>query len=506
MNFLKKNTIAILSTAFLFGFFHNAFALDIIYFTDSDVELVGVAPVPYISFYATSTVTAIPHTVRFFARTNDYDENDLNGLVFSCQDTLDQTQLYIGNTVLNAPIISTSMTGYHFSASTTPFTFFNGTTITAGRQYFCSISIFKTPSNAQELDNSLFMLGGLVYPHFVIYDSGGSAVDFGDISGVIESDFNKTRFTSIFPLDKANVATSSFYTFEIYVAPEDFSSGMYVEVNKTNAKTIATGGPVISSMGLSIFFPILASGNSSYSTTTTYSQFGEQYITYSIKDTEGFLAGAVRFVGFGGFLPSLVQKNYTYYFNGSFLDSFLATATKLTDGVKCDIFITPTDTFGDCLYSLFFPSVEQLDKMGKDIQSAFSSHFPFAYVYRTIAIFSNTTAIKPPPISYTFGTSAPPFLQGKGFSFQPFDSLGLISTFRADDGSNQNIWQIFMPYFKVLVSLGVLGVILEDLLGFRFASGVGSVADDVDRRKSIYPHANSSVPRHIYSRRKLKRY
>ena len=117
-----------------------------------------------------------------------------------------------------------------------------------------------------------------------------------------------------------------------------------------------------------------------------------------------------------------------------------------------------------CMKLLIVPTSGQIAALTADFMNNVGRVFPLGYVTRLVEIVSLQEATMPPALSYTFGTSAPEELEGRTLSYQIFDYFGFVAEIEADDGSGKNVWDIINPYIQVIVSLGVLGVILFDLM------------------------------------------
>lgn len=92
--------------------------------------------------------------------------------------------------------------------------------------------------------------------------------------------------------------------------------------------------------------------------------------------------------------------------------------------------------------------------------------FPIGYITRFIAILSETAITEPPALSYTPGTSITSTTDISGtYSFQVFDHLGVVNTIRSDT-NGKSLWDVFMPFWNIIVYLSLFLVMLDRVLNF----------------------------------------
>lgn len=133
---------------------------------------------------------------------------------------------------------------------------------------------------------------------------------------------------------------------------------------------------------------------------------------------------------------------------------------------KCNLFST-SFSMGSCIYHLIIPERDDLAGMWDDFYSYFLTSFPTGYVTRFIVIITGQAGVKPPIISYTFG-SYNSELQGITIEFDPWTS-GETENILTED--NKNVWDIFMPMWESIVALMLLFRILADVSGLGYAAG-----------------------------------
>jgi len=116
-----------------------------------------------------------------------------------------------------------------------------------------------------------------------------------------------------------------------------------------------------------------------------------------------------------------------------------------------------------------------LNQVWNNLYNNVLTHAPFGYITRFVAIATGLTQEMPVPLTYTYGSSAPTILQGKSIEFQIWDHFGFVNTIESDSLTDpKNLWEITMPYFNMIIGLGVLGVILWDLLDIGVPAFTGS--------------------------------
>jgi hypothetical protein len=148
------------------------------------------------------------------------------------------------------------------------------------------------------------------------------------------------------------------------------------------------------------------------------------------------------------------------------LNALIASSTAtdvITDFSPCYLWSSTGDVL-QCLRNLFLPSSNQFKDLISGYSATFLQYPPMGYVTLLIKTLNNTTSTMPPPLSYTFGSSSPAVLQGQTYTMQIYDHFDTLTSIRADDGSNKNIWDITMPYFRVVIGFATLWVIINSVI------------------------------------------
>jgi len=319
-----------------------------------------------------------------------------------------------------------------------------------------------------------------------------------------------TRIISINPCCNATTSTSSSQAIDItgYVAPTDYATGttLTVYISRDSSTQQTSGLMAWESVGApytaSFTFPITSSGDFSFSTTTDTSAFleGRYSIAVSIDLTvetaleNGGLIGLVQ-SGWGYFMGVLELANgsqtdqnnasnirkvesfiigkLTYYDEAT--DAVVSARNNLlVDSSICSPLSGSFEILG-CLSFLILPTPAMLNQVWNNLYNNVLIHAPFGYITRFVAIATGLTQEMPVPLTYTYGSSAPTVLQGKSIEFQIWDHFGFVNTIESDSLTDpKNLWEITMPYFNMIIGLGVLGVILWDLLDIGVPAFTGS--------------------------------
>lgn len=298
-----------------------------------------------------------------------------------------------------------------------------------------------------------------------------------------------TRFISVVPQNATTTATTTSVGSHLYVNENDYDSDIYLRVmleNQSSVYCFATGVALdfqkcnqSGSFGLSrwtVDFP-LVSGDNDVSTTSPQLMLGRWTAKYVVYDP--------RFFG--------VWNDVLISTTTSFLVSTSTSIDLVLQDVRASLASTSQDYFSSCnpisnwdfmkclsgaTTFLFIPQSNDIQETVDSLYNDFLTRFPVGYITRFVSILRSTASTTPPAISYTFGSSSPQMLQGLTYSIQIYDHFGELTTITSDDGENKNIWDIINPVIQVLVALGVLYVILDDLLGF----GINRLNEDVDDR------------------------
>jgi len=346
--------------------------------------------------------------------------------------------------------------------------------------------------------------------YFIVADSGGVPVD------------KTTRFVTINPSNASSVATTSSVGFQVYVNSNDLSSTTQVTVTYVNDNCNSTSVSAIEAVGnfssssctISTTTPIFSSGFIIASSTYTWLHNGRWNYVANISNQTG------TFCLFGNCLFSdevtlaTLTGRFTVNSLGAYdiLTDYVASSTATdvsTDLSMCAVWTSTGDVF-QCMRNLFLPSDSQWKDFFTGYSGAFLTYPPLGYITKVINILNDPTVVEPPALSYTFGSSSPSILQGKNYTIQIFDNFDKVTVFKADDGSNKDIWDIVMPYFRVVVGFAVLFVITMDIIGVGLSARGGDyttteTGSETVSSSSLLPSGErKSFSHSIIKRRKIK--
>ncbi len=307
-------------------------------------------------------------------------------------------------------------------------------------------------------------------------------------------DIGSSCIASTTPADLQNTATSTAYNFGVAgtIDASDIGSNMSVKIqyyNDTLAQVVVSPS-VVSHY---ITFPLTATTTTdfSFSTTTNMASapLGRYYMKTTINKDEFSFFGLFSFWN-----EAIVTKVTTFYVSTTTAHIYVtgydaiadtsnpANITAIEAGIQtCDFSwgdLASTTKISKFVTCLVVPNSSSLSITFNQFQQNVLTLAPWGYVTRFVNILASTTPVKPPPLTYKFGSSSPAVLQAYTASdpitFQVFDYMGSSSPLlqiRADDGSNKNVWDIIDPFITFLVTIGVLLVVLGDIMGFSMPSG-----------------------------------
>lgn len=157
---------------------------------------------------------------------------------------------------------------------------------------------------------------------------------------------------------------------------------------------------------------------------------------------------------FGGSLSNSVSNSFSNQPSGCYIATF---------------------DFGSCLSYWVLPTASGLSQSWDKFHDLILSRAPLGYITRFISIVTNTTAIKPPPLEYTFSSAdessvAGTGLEGETLSYQIYDHFDVLESIESDQGDHKNIWDIIMPWINTAVALAVFLFIFFDLIGIGFSA------------------------------------
>lgn len=311
-----------------------------------------------------------------------------------------------------------------------------------------------------------------------------------------ELELDSTRVISVAPVTRNGslTATSTEMITSVtgFVNEDDYVEGMKVTITAFRLSSVQQTSMVMAWENATntaphrynVSFDIDASGEFNFSTTVDTSEFilGTYSIVAEIVyplQTNNFLQSTWQTLmsaleRANGTQPAMSPIRYVDRFiiaEATWYDDLVTQVTGERDMAlskldSCNPFDSEFDII-DCLLLLVLPTPSDLAEIWDRLYTDLFTKVPFGYITRFVEIMSLNGGVIPPAVVYTFGTSSPVDLQGMTIDFQIFDPANwtLISEIESDSLTNpKNVWEIIMPYINMIIGLGVLGVILQDLL------------------------------------------
>jgi len=146
---------------------------------------------------------------------------------------------------------------------------------------------------------------------------------------------------------------------------------------------------------------------------------------------------------------------------------------------------------GQCILHLFIPTQDKMLDFWEEFRDSILTKFPLGYITRFVTImWGGVEPVQPPPISYSFGSSAPQAFQdltnGDPIEFQIFDHFDVVNEIRSDQDDTTTLWDVVDPVVKLLVSMAILVVILGDMSMFQFNSSSKPDRQGPDNAERMY--------------------
>jgi hypothetical protein len=362
-------------------------------------------------------------------------------------------------------------------------------------------------------------------PYAVFYVQGGVVYALTKEQATTYLEGGLTRIKTTTPDNNSIVATSTTFSlsFTGNLATGDFNGGSRVKLHVYNNVNRASNlvGP---------FFANMTNGQSS---------FDKNYI-YDVPDAGGFASPTytenIQSIG-KYYMDFTIEKATDSWYNvfdwfhttvysttTSFTISTTTQYDKLIEDTRNDLnkmgqsVATSTSSFCNlssfqwygCLNAvymvLFVPSSADFSGYLTELNDDVYAHAPLGYIKRFQDILATTTISELPSLDYTFSTSSrsilSPILGGERIHFSPFEyATGTNITSITSDGANglpeKNIWQITEPFYKLVLALMLIMMIIHDLTnihahGENVAEGSHKYGSDSEAYKEWqYTHRNS---------------
>jgi len=159
------------------------------------------------------------------------------------------------------------------------------------------------------------------------------------------------------------------------------------------------------------------------------------------------------------------------------LDQFIFDMASTTESILGDpgIFADVGDScnpisgfdFMQCISGLLIPNGPQMDTAVNTLKQQVLVKAPVGYITRLIEIIGGSATSTLPEISYTFGSGP---LEGQEFAFDFNGTLTQANTILteewvSDQEEPQNIWDIFMPLWNILVYAVLIVMMVSQITG-----------------------------------------
>lgn len=308
---------------------------------------------------------------------------------------------------------------------------------------------------------------------FILYDTEGEVID------------TTTRVVATEPDDLEVIATSTSATIggTVYINPSEFDNAdtWVVRVKYIKQSDLQAAVTYIDGLATILEFPISVSGESSYSTSTPVTEVGRYTMVTQIRK-ETLFGSVIDWLGYSQYY----DPNAVVTYNSTFV---AATTTAydnfidLTAG-RIDTFIASSTismsactswtsfSLGDCLDLMFIPQSALIADIFTSFRDGFLRYAPFGYVTRMVDIVTGDFETELPSPSYTFASDFPVSgLASTTFAFSDvwgnfFVEGSALNDELVSDHTGKNVWEIFEPFFQLMV-LFALGIkIFNDLTNF----------------------------------------
>jgi len=291
-----------------------------------------------------------------------------------------------------------------------------------------------------------------------------------------------TCVLSTVPPDEATISTSTAATVggTAYINPDEWlgASDWFVRVRYAWNFSVQASVATPDLLFTTLEFPVSASGNISYSTTTPVINGGRYTMITEIRRAS-IVNTVLGWFGLGSLFDNGLIAATTTQFIGTApnqYDNFVASTTEQLEAFSG----TASSTLSlnqcaalnitGCVTYFFGYQSQPMSSLYSQVANTLFTFVPFGYVTRFAEIMGGSGTTSLPAISYTAVSSSTTELQGKNYSIQLFDYFGTLETITADDGSNKNILDIVMPFFNTVIAFAVLYVVLGDLFGISIES------------------------------------
>lgn len=303
----------------------------------------------------------------------------------------------------------------------------------------------------------------------------------GDYREQFDFDAQVTRIISVDPFHNETIATSTsmFLGASINVNSIDYDGDMFLRFRYARNQDFQASIANTELLWTEIDVPILAPGNQFIQATTSILRTGQYSYRVQIRDPSITQTILSWFSLGDSFDTGLLVGTSTQFIvvERTFLDQFIEDMASTTTAVLGNPGDLATDLSAcnplsfeavKCFTALFMPSQFQVEHLVTQLNESVFRKAPFGYVTRLVEIMTSSATTSLPVISYTFGDESP--LSGEELSFdfsETVNEAGVIlsTTLVSDREDEQSIWDIFMPFWVVIVYITLFIMILHDLTG-----------------------------------------
>ncbi|MES3005552.1 MAG: hypothetical protein V4664_01245 [Patescibacteria group bacterium] len=420
--------------------------------------------VAYWSFWLKSLGSTDGFTLVPFYGTSDISCN-INKPIFSSQ-----IQFNSGSD----PVVLTSDGGnWHYYT-----VFFDSTNnVCKARVDGGSWTVTKTYTNNNFNSLTLSGFGDFYFDSLSIYDT-----DAPDGN-------SNTRFLSIAPYSTTTASTTVNLNTGIYYNGADGYSHYFDEVcndldyieREFTQINFSTEAPHNCA-------PITASGESGISFSEILAPGAWSSIWYFHSSLDGSKAYATS-TAFIVQTSSHPTSWFTRNADGTYKFSTSSATSTLSDLTLQSCAIGFSFNWSECFAGLFGWQSLAMKSGFEQLKNGFLSIAPFGYVTRTMIILNSQATTTLPVLSYTFPSNySISFFQNQTFSFDIFQYFfqtgNLIHTIESTGSDPKDIWEITEPWFKLLLYLSLLFLIVGDLLQLNIAF-YQSVVDENGKKETL---------------------
>lgn len=393
----------------------------------------------------------------------------------------------------------------------TPYTFSTGSTYynPSTETHFISTYPADLYTQTGSLTSGSASITGLsdtssMYTNQVIH---GEGIEEGSVISSIDSSTSITisqnaHLTIDTPIQfVSTVPQSVTLSTHLYMNSADWKEGAYLDISVTNDQVAQVGGSALGAWNSAfggagdngantIQIPITASDldKDLYLTyPITFSTTGNANITYRIITPSTLSSLPILGSFFNGHMIASFTTDFTIsaqtVFDKLFKKAVSGNAVPLVAGIVSGGIVTSlpsceiaTFSMSKCLTSLFLPTGDQLGQVWTTLHDKVLTVFPLGYVTRLLSILNSHSAVMPPALSYKFGTSSPSALKtltdNDPIVINPLSAtnLAFINSVKSDQVVQKTIWDIFDPFFQLLVNLALLFAVFTELLKIDFSS------------------------------------